>query len=280
MYRIPKIMNKYIHFSILILGFGLLLALQSCDKDFLANPPEDLIPADEFMDTPEKAKEALNSAYEALSSGGFAGGQLQLLSELMTENLNGELIENGDWLAHYTRTTDIFLGTTRSLMHEGGKVHGRANFVADNLDQVEGLSEADRRVITGEIHFIRALSHFELVRMFAQPYGYTADNSHPGIPIHTTFGKEKITRSSVKEVYDQVIADFTAAIDLLPDDNNGYADSWAAKGYLAKVYFQMNDFANAYDMADDVIQNGGFGWDTEFDQRFASNSYTLSQFLS
>ena len=33
------------------------------------------------------------------------------------------------------------------------------------------------------IAFIRALCHFTAVRMYAQPWGYTADNSHDGIAV-------------------------------------------------------------------------------------------------
>ena len=60
------------------------------------------------------------------------------------------------------------------------------------------------------------------------------------------------------------------AVDLLPGDNGVNANSWAAKAYLAKVYFQMNDFDNAYSYADDIIENGGYTLNSNVQDRFAA----------
>jgi len=71
-------------------------------------------------------------------------------------------------------------------------------------------------------------------------------------------------------VYDSVIAELNIAIDLLPEENGAYANVWAAKAYLAKVYFQMNDFDNAYALANDIIENGGFSLNSNVQDRFAT----------
>jgi hypothetical protein len=117
------------------------------------------------------------------------------------------------------------------------------------------------------------MSHFELVRLFAQPWGYSADNSHPGIALRTVSSAQPLGRATVKEVYDQVIADLKSADTLLPADPAAgkfyTATKWAAKAYLAKVYFQMNDFANAYKYADEVIKSGKFQLDATYDKRFS-----------
>ncbi len=247
-----QLLYKYFIISAIALFFT------ACGDSYLAIPPEDNLTLEEFMGTPEKAQQLLNSSYNALRSGNFMGGQMQFMSDLMSDNINGDLITNGDWLAHYTRTTDIFLGTTRTMIHDGGKVAARVNQLIENIDIVQGLSETDRSRMIAEGKFLRALAHFEMVRFFGQPYGYTTNNTHPGISIRTTYGNDTVPRSTVHQVYQQVIQDFTEAMNDLPVSNNGYATSWAAKGYLAKVYFQMNDFTNAYAMANDVIENGGF----------------------
>jgi len=246
-------LNRIIYKFSIIASFALLFT--ACGDSYLATPPQDSLTLEEFMGTPEKAQQLLNSSYHALRNGSFMGGQMQFMSELMADNINGALITNGDWLAHYTRTTDIFLGTTSGMMHNGGKAAARANQLIQNIDIVQGLSSDDRARMIAEGKFIRAIVHFETVRFFGQPYGYTANNTHPGISIRTTYGNDTFPRASVNEVYQQVIADFTDAVNDLPATNNGYATSWSAKAYLAKVYFQMNDFTNAYAMADDVIQN-------------------------
>ena len=61
--------------------------------------------------------------------------------------------------------------------------------------------------MTAEARFIRALCHLDLVRLFAHPYGYTVDNSHPGIIIKTTTNPDPKPRNTVGEVYDFMISE-------------------------------------------------------------------------
>lgn len=262
---------KSIQYKLLLFCTISIFLFSACDDSFLEIRPDNYIPESDLLNTPEDAQEYLNSSYKALAGGDFMGGNFQILSELSADNINGSLgvLNNGDWLTHYTWTTDIFLGTTRTLMQGGGRTQGRANYLMERLDNVEGLSAEDSRRMLAEGRFLRAVAHFELVRMFAQPYGFTSDNSHLGIPIYLSQTIEPVNQSTVGEVYAQIVSDLTAAAADLPDTNNGYATSWAAKGYLAKVYFQMNNFQEAHDMADDVIRNSGFGFDTDLTLRFS-----------
>ena len=263
-----------------LLVFLLSAGSYSCSDDFLAFEPFDLIPEEEFIGTPEAAQQVLNSAYATLASGGFMGGQTWLLAELMADNINGDpnILTNGDWRAHYTRTTDIFLGTTRSFLADGARVYGRGHYLLERLDIVNGLSDAERKRMTAEIRFLRALSMFEIARMFAQPYGFTADNSHQGIPIHTRYATDPVDPSPVAQVYQQILSDLQAAETDLPQDNGNYANSWAAKGYLAKVYFQMNDFQNAYAKANEVLSSGRYPFDPVLENRFSLQGTTEAVF--
>jgi tetratricopeptide (TPR) repeat protein len=272
-------MKKNLFYSILV-GFVGLFSV-GCGDEYLAYPPSNSITLEEFISTPEDAQAVLNSAYKALSHKDALGGNTQFLGELMADNISAARIQ-GDWLAHYTWTTDIFLGTTRNLMAQSFRVAGRANFLLDNMNLVTGLSEAEKTRMRGEALFLRAIPHFECVRFFGQPYGYTSGNTQSGIAIRTAWSKDLVNRSSVGEVYNQIIADLNEAITLLPESQDIYADKWAAKGYLAKVYFQMNDFQKAYDLANDVINNGGFSMEADLMKRFntSASSETIFETVS
>lgn len=257
------------------IGFLLLmvicLAFGGCSDDFLEIVPEDAAVTGEFWNTPSDVQEALNGAYDVFRSGSFLGGQGQFLSELMADHVSPRAaLANGDWAAHYTRTTDIFLGTTSSFIRDGYRSISRANFVIDNIDQIGDMPAGDAERIIAECKFIRGVAHFELVRVFAQPFGFSSDNSHLGIPLRTSFGKDILPRATVAEVYAQIISDLTEAASALPAENEGYATSWAAKGYLAKVYFQMNDFANAYTNANEVLNSGIASMDSSLSDRFST----------
>ena len=252
--------NKFIYI------FILLFTLSSCE-DFLVVEADNASTIDVELSTAQDAREFLNGSYDALTFSSSLGGQFALISELMSDGVE-DVDLNGDWAAHYNRTTGIFNSSTRSMMSAGYQAVGRANNVLDQLDLISDFSGTEKATIEGEIKFIRAMMHFDLVRFFGQPYGYTGDNSHLGLPIQITQSTDLVNRSSVKAVYDQVIADLKSAIELLPAENSVYANSWAAKGQLAKVYFQMNDFENAFTYANDVIENSPYVFDTDYSLKY------------
>jgi starch-binding outer membrane protein, SusD/RagB family len=269
-------MKKFIYSII-----GVALALSACSDDYLGIEPQDLPDQAEFFSTPQHAQEAVNGAYDALTYDNFLAGHCQFLSELMADNLNvnPSIMVNADWQAHATWTTDIFLGTTFGLMQDGYKGVGRANYILDNIDQISGLSETDKKRMIAECKFIRAVCHFELMRLFAQPWGFTADNSHLGIVARTKFGIEAQARSTVKENYDLIIQDLLDAYPDLPTTAPmGRATRWSAEGYLAKVYFQQNDFQKAGGFALDVINSGQFALDTSITARFNGTISTENVF--
>ena len=249
-----NITMKYRFFNYLlalIIGVG---AMSSCQKILEVDVTGAADFTQDFLRTPDDAQELLNGSYDALSSGAFLGGQVQIISDIMADNVaERPATLNGNWAAVYSRTTDIFLDVTRSVMSSGGNAIARANMLIDSIHIVEGLSPEMRDRMIAEAKFLRAVAHWELVKLFAQPYGYASDNSHPGVPLRTTFNFNPVSRSSVGEVYTQVIADLETAAAELPEDNGNYANRDAARGYLAKVYFQMNDFENAYSFANGVI---------------------------
>jgi len=250
-----------------------LMAFVSCD-DLLELEPKGEIIADEALQTPQDMQELLNSAYDALrgDGGDFLGGRVQTIAAVMADNIDGSQtnLNNADFRAYYNKTSTFFTGYTQAMFDEPHYVIYRANVLLENLSILEGSDEAER--IEGEAKFLRALCYFELVRLFAQPFGYTADNSHLGVVVRTTPSAEARDRHTVAQVYEQIEQDLLDAVSMLPSSNGVYADSWAAKAYLSKVYFHMHDFENAYDLADDVLNNGPYTFNTdvsEYTERFS-----------
>ncbi len=257
----------------IILTLALIAGLSACSDKFLEDKPESALLPEEIIKTKADVQTALNGAYEVLTYGSTFGGQMALLNELMADGIDGtRLGNNGDWQAHYTRTTDIFLSTTRTLLTDSFKAVARANFVLKYMHLAPDLTAEDITRIEGECKFIRAIIHFEMTRFFGQPFGYTADNSQLGIAPRLTYGNEVVDRATVADCYALVIKDLKEAVDQLPASNGVYATSWAAKAYLAKVYFQMNDFQNAYNYANDVIQNNGYSLDADFGLKYRAGN--------
>ena len=139
-----------------------------------------------------------------------------------------------------------------------------------NLEQ--GWSAAENtmvRKIMAQAHFARALAMFEICCAYAQPYNYTEDHSHIGIPIltHVASFEEVLPRKSVKEVYAQILDDLNDALDLFKtvakDNPTGaqvdaitdpYHISYiACEALLARVYLFMERWDDAAKMAQSVI---------------------------
>ncbi|MDR2586009.1 MAG: RagB/SusD family nutrient uptake outer membrane protein [Prevotellaceae bacterium] len=115
--------------------------------------------------------------------------------------------------------------------------------------------------LLGQALTVRALAHFDLVRVFGKPYTMSGGPASFGVPIMNEPHPASYlpSRNSVEEVYAAVISDLTRAIPLLKSaKSNGFINSWAAKSLLARVYLYKADYNNAYSTAVDVINNGGY----------------------
>jgi hypothetical protein len=225
------------------------LVFTACKK--IEIKPEGTVETNQAITKEADVKDVLNAAYSPLAGGSFFGGRFQKVSEYLADAANGAVITGYDGdIVNYKSSPN---GGTGDIYKEPYYVIQRANKVMENIGLVTS-STATRDNYIGQAKFLRGISHFELVRLFAQPYGYTSGNSQLGIVLKTIseleLGK---ARNTVDEVYTSVLNDLRDAQNLLPSSNGIYPTKWAAKGYLAKVFFQMNKFDSAYKYANEVI---------------------------
>lgn len=246
------------------------MALASCKKIEL-KPPGQVAPELAINDERD-VMDNLNATYTPFRGDRMWGGRTQIVGELMADFVDGSNFTSGDYPSIFRLGTTATNGTTNDLYIEPYIIIMRANVTLEKLSLI--ATDDKRKNAEGQAKFMRGLCMFELVKMFAQPYGFTPDNSHPGIVIKTSSEQELYrSRNTVKETYDQLIADLKSAEQLLPAVNGNYPTSWAAKAMLARVYFQMNDFTNAYNYANQVISGGPFTFDNT--AQFVSNRFTI-----
>lgn len=223
----------------------------------------------EAIKTVSELKQLLNSSYDALRADDFYGGTLWTVQELLADNLD-ETNVTGSLLAVQNRNTSLFNQECRRIWNSGYTVIYRCNLVLSFVEKISGVSPSDKASIRGQALFLRALCHYQLVNLYAQPYGYTATNSHVGIPLRLVPDKGNIPRSTVAQVYEQILTDLNIAVQELPGDVvSGSANVWAAKALLAKVYFQSNNFTLAYKNAKEVINNGPYVFMNDIKKRFS-----------
>ena len=217
--------------------------------------PDEYILAEDALQTPEDLQALLVSCYDVLAN--LYDGDVQLMNELRGENTN-EPLANNDFKAIYNRETIRWTSYVGGVNRDFFYPVLRVNSLLDAFDLVEGLSAEDQNRMEAEAKFIRAFCFWGAVKMFAQPYGYTADNSHAGIPLPTVLRDAPFPRASVAESYAQIEADLNDAIANLPEENGIYATRDAAKALLAQVHFLKTEFAEAAQLATEVIDSGRY----------------------
>lgn len=259
-------MKNYYLKTIFLLFFACLLS--QCEN-LLDEKPRNVKLEEDAIKNATDIQHLLNSAYDMYRSPEFMGGNLWAISELMADHVEGGNIQ-GSLAGFYNRSTSIFSEEVRDLWSIPYIVIYRCNLVLRALGRVNGLKPEERARFRGQALFLRASCHFELVRMFAQPSGFNAGNTQPGVVLRLLPNQNPALRNTVSEVYSQIITDLNTAVQELPGDIvPGTANVWAAKALLAKVYFQQNNFELAYTFAQDVADNGPAIFSTNIQYRMS-----------
>lgn len=162
---------------------------------------------------------------------------------------------------NFTSTPDLETTSVGYIWKRGYAIITNANTILNYSGDLKTAypNDVDEiRHIEAEVYFMRALALFDLVRCYAQPYNYTSDASHPGIPIADRLlgADEQIARSSVRKVYEQIVKDLNTAHDTLGDTapaDAHYVSGMACSALLARVYLYMENYAMAKEYADKVI---------------------------
>lgn len=242
----------------LVMGTG----LTAC-KDALNIEPLTGVDASTALDSETKVGSAVVGIYAKLDHAGLYGTNLLLLPELMGSP------NYITWQGTFQSYRDVARRTNlNSLNTEAERTWRRAyeainqaNLVIGALPVVQTAALKSR--YEGEALFIRGALYFELVRLYGAQFEPGSANSGPAVPISLTAVDNleeagvKATRSTVAEVYTQVINDLTAAYAKLPKDNGTYATKYTAQALLARVYLQQGNYPAAGTAANDVILNSG-----------------------
>ncbi|VXD14274.1 RagB/SusD family nutrient uptake outer membrane protein [Marinoscillum sp. 108] len=126
------------------------------------------------------------------------------------------------------------------------------------IGAVDESSSDNFRQLLGENYFLRGLLHLSLLKLFALPYSHGVDN--PGIILKTSLADEPTeARSTVGQCYAQVEADLLKAEELMSGGRgSAYASEGAAQALLSRVYLHMEQWQDAIDYADKVIDGDDF----------------------
>lgn len=260
------------------MGCAILAAsLSSCVNDWLDVAPSDGTDADAALTSSSDLAAARTGMYAALKGNSnlvdyygqqfFVYGDVHAGDDYQYNNIGGSNRASFYYDMTYQTASEFSSSTSSSNVAWKSPyiVIGRANRI---IAAAEGgaLSDAAEAKATidqyaAEAKVLRALAHFDLVRIYGKPY--TEDQGASlGVPLVTGVleSNAKPARSTVAEVYTQVVKDLTEAISsnaLATETEPGYVSVWGAKAILSRVYLNMGDYANALSVAEDIIKNSG-----------------------
>ena len=261
-----------------VMGCAILAAsLSSCVNDWLDVAPSDGTDADAALTSSSDLAAVRTGMYAALKGNSnlvdyygqqfFVYGDVHAGDDYQYNNLGGSNRASFYYDMNYQTASEFSSSTSSSNVAWKSPyiVIGRANRI---IAAAEGgaLSDAAEAKATidqyaAEAKVLRALAHFDLVRIYGKPY--TEDQGASlGVPLVTGVleSNAKPARSTVAEVYTQVVKDLTEAISsnaLATETEPGYVSVWGAKAILSRVYLNMGDYANALSVAEDIIKNSG-----------------------
>lgn len=242
-------MKRYSYLFILFFG----LSVFSGCEDTLDIEPTTGVDSEESITDEVSLNRAALGTYSAMQDFDYYGLRYLLYQDVYADNMQhrGTFTTDVEVSTRNIRASNLQLASTWSGIYT---TINRANIVIRGAEELEDLDEETRNRYIAEMRFIRALAHFDLLRVFG------------GVPVITTPTTtipevQNVGRSSEAEVYDAVIDDLLFAEENLGDaiSNAPYrASSLAATALLARVFLQQGNNAAAEASANTVIESEQF----------------------
>ncbi|NII28119.1 RagB/SusD family nutrient uptake outer membrane protein [Pseudoflavitalea sp. X16] len=245
-----------------LLGCLLLMAgLVSCKKeeDLLNPAPQTSIIDASAFDTPERVLGLVNGMYASIKDPQFHGGKYVMYGDFRGEeflNRTANIFTGYDTWGH---TLNSSSNEVQNLWTAAYTAINSANVFLKGLnDNISKVDATLAKQYTAEAKFVRAFSYFCLVTLYAKPF--VADNgASKALPLRlqaeTSTANNDLARSTVAEVYTQILKDLNEAETGLPlmyaTDllNTTRAHRNTAIALKTRVYLNMGQY-------DKVIEEG------------------------
>lgn len=180
-----------------------------------------------------------------------AGNMIQMnttVAEMLDiYNYNSDASNETSSSSYIWRRIYVAMANVNNILEYGPQV--RADYPAQR-------DKVDRTM--GEAHFLRALSHFDLCRVFAQPYNYIEGATHLGVPVlrKTPGPDDNPARKPVAEVYKSINEDLDSAASCLKTKaqrGEKYVSLQAVYALKSRVALYMEDWQSAIDNAQKAL---------------------------
>ena len=271
----------------IILKAAVVLTAVFCLTSCLEKNPGDFILEDEGMMTFEDAEQTVTGIYAAYMSSGLYSGYLTLVPDIQSDlvyAVQGNSNTYGNIWQWDILSTNAEIEAVYASLY---RVIGRCNFYLDQVEKLrDSLTDGDMIQIldyyTGEVYCARALAYSELIKCFCKAYDPATAESELGVVLRSSYFKEEpVTRASLKESYEFVLADLAKAEELL-DSENDYFDApyfthASAHAIHARTALYMQDWDAAIEHSTVLIESDAFTLATA--RAYVTSSQTFLDYL-
>ncbi len=240
--------------------FGLLLMVAvfaiSCTKTEDLNPvPTTLIAGASAFETPARISNQVNGLYATFKGTGLWGSNYILYSEARAGEFistNQNPLQGG---LTYMMLTDAGTTDVNIVWQQAYQAINACNVFLEGMDALGRKAAGDSLYnnYTAEAKVLRAITYYSLLQLYAQPYRNNA-GKNPGLPLrlkgNTGLADYNLARSTVAEVYQQIIKDLDFAENNLPSKyasaalNTTRVNKNSAIAFKTRVYLTMGDYTN------------------------------------
>jgi hypothetical protein len=242
--------QKYIWLSVIS---GFLLAITSCNK---------------YLDVKPKGVQLLSTVtdYDQWLNSSALEATLPTVLNNLADNVDNPVIPNPPVLSTdlvYTWAAQFVpnVAVPADILPNHYNAIYYFNTVIQGIDGATGGTDQQKASLKAEALLGRAFDYLYLVNEYGKEYDATTAGTDLAIPFVTSNDLVTATppRSTVQQIYDHIIADLTAAIPNLPQDNsqNRYRGTIAAAySVLARTYLYMRNYPQAQKYAQLALDNG------------------------
>ena len=213
--------------------------------------------------TPGKILAQVNNLYSQLQNSIFYGGRFIVFNEQRADefgqNDGNAATGSAVWNQNVASTNEYI----NNVWAAGYRAINSANVLINQLQQTKVISDSLAKLYVAEAKFVRALSYLSLLQTYAKPYNL--DKAALGLPLRlspiTSLGFNDLARSSVEEIYTQIIKDLNEAEADLPVAyatpllNTSRAHKSSAIALKTRVFLNQSDYQKVMQESAKLVPN-------------------------
>lgn len=236
-------------FVIILLLFSTLI---SCKK-FLEQEPYNRLSVNDIFKDFEGARTVLVGCYDALKGINYYMRDFYIYPEVAGGNIRYARSANLILFQSYQFANSPADNDMADFFKVAYNLLYRCNTIMENIGNVQNTDTLRTNRMLADAYAIRALVHFDLLRVFAQAPGFTSGATHTGIilrPKNTAIIEPQGQPNNVREAIEMIIQDCERALPLYQNsvdiygagNSKSYFSADAVRALLVRVHLYSQDW--------------------------------------